>query len=63
MHDPWTLGYRAGLSGVAYDQNPLEGTQGASAWAFGCAQGWRDRNAYALSQLLSRISGANPLEA
>lgn len=56
--DFWTLGYRAGLAGLVYADNPFEGQKGASAWAFGCSEGMKERNRRAFAQLVYRLAGA-----
>ena len=53
--DPWTLGYRAGLNGKQYADNPLEGTPDATAWAFGCGQGMKDKNAAAFGRIMEAL--------
>lgn len=55
--DYWTEGYRAGLSGKHYADNPYEGGHGATAWAFGCSQGISDRNKEAFKSILAALSG------
>ena len=53
--DYWTEGYRAAMNGATYADNPHEGKAGATAWAFGCAQGMRDRNAAAFGRILAAL--------
>jgi len=55
--DFWSLGYRAGLAGRVYADNPFEGKAGATAWAFGCSEGMKERNRRAFTGILSRIAG------
>lgn len=50
--DRWTEGYQAGLAGKQYTDNPYEGQDGASAWAFGCGEGWRERNRQAFGAII-----------
>jgi hypothetical protein len=50
MSDPWTEGYRAALDGATYDNNPHHEPQ-ATAWAFGCSEGMKERNRLALRAL------------
>ena len=52
---PWDSGYRAGLEGLTYADNPIEGENGATAWAFGCSEGMKERNRLALGGLLKAI--------
>ena len=54
--DYWTEGYRAGLSGKHYADNPYEGGYGATAWAFGCSQGISDRNIEAFERILAALT-------
>lgn len=54
-HDYWTEGYRAALNGATYSDNPHEGQNGATAWAFGCGQGMKDRNKEAFRRILSAL--------
>ena len=56
--DPWSEGYRAGLNGATYAENPHEGGPGATAWAFGCSEGWRERNRLAFCRIVKRIARA-----
>lgn len=53
--DYWTEGYRAALGGAVYGDNPHEGGQGASAWAFGCSEGMKERNRRSFLNLISAI--------
>lgn len=54
--DPWTQGYRAARDhGATYSDNPLEGQKGASAWAFGCSEGMRARNAAAFDGIVKAM--------
>lgn len=55
MQDPWEQGYRAGLAGICYADNPLEGKPGATAWAFGCGEGWRERNSRAFREIINAL--------
>lgn len=56
--DYWTEGYRAGLAGAGYDANPYEGQQGASAWAFGCGEGLKERNRLAFRTIIYALGKA-----
>lgn len=53
--DYWSEGYSAGLSGRTYADNPHEGKQGATPWAFGCGEGMRERNRQSLSAIVSGL--------
>jgi len=53
----WDEGFRAGLAGKTYSDNPHTGHK-ASAWAFGCDQGMKERNRRAFYQLIARIKDA-----
>lgn len=55
MQDPWNQGYQAGLAGIGYAANPLEGTPGAAAWAFGCGEGWKERNRRAFREIINAL--------
>ena len=57
--DYWTLGYKAGLEGKGYSDNPYEGGEGSTPWAFGCAQGIEDRNVEAFSRIMAALRGEN----
>lgn len=54
--DFWGEGYKAGLAGKSYPDNPYEGKAGATPWAFGCSQGMRDRNTEAFGRILSPVA-------
>ena len=53
--DHWAEGYRAALDGATYQDNPHEGKQGATAWAFGCGEGMRARNSWAFRPISNSI--------
>jgi ribosome modulation factor len=53
--DYWDEGYKAGLSGKDYRDNPYEGKRGATPWAFGCSQGMSDRNTEAFNRIMTAI--------
>lgn len=55
--DYWDEGYKAGLSGKDYRDNPYEGQQGATPWAFGCSSGMNDRNSEAFKRIVTALSG------
>lgn len=61
--DYWTEGYRAGLSGKHYADNPYEGGHGATAWAFGCSQGISDRNTEAFERIFAALTGQSVKES
>ena len=51
----WGAGYRAGRAGAEYSDNPLTEAEGATAWAFGCSEGWRDRNRSAFDNIMHTL--------
>jgi hypothetical protein len=55
LKEPWDSGYRAGLSGFDYSDNPIEGEKGADAWAFGCSEGLKARNRLSLNELTQAL--------
>lgn len=55
--DHWSEGYRAGLQGKGYADNPYEGQAGATPWAFGCSQGMADRNTEAFQRIMTALQG------
>lgn len=55
--DYWTEGYRAGLDGAGYDANPYGNAQGGTAWAFGCAEGLKERNRQAFRAIVETLAG------
>lgn len=57
--DHWAEGYRAALhDGKQYPDNPHEGKPGATAWAFGCSEGMKERNRRGLAVILSKLQPA-----
>lgn len=61
--DHWSEGYRAGLQGKGYADNPFEGQDGATPWAFGCARGMEDRNTEAFKRILTALQGGTVKES
>jgi ribosome modulation factor len=55
MTDPWTEGYRAAVNGATYDDNPHQEPK-ATAWAFGCSEGMKERNSRALDALMEELA-------
>lgn len=55
--DPWSRGYREGLDGATYDQNPYGNGKGGSAWAFGCSEGMAERNRQAFRAIIEALRG------
>lgn len=58
MHrtDAWSEGYRAGMAGQTYTDNPYSGRRGDAAWAFGCGEGMRARNRSAFRQIIEELA-------
>jgi ribosome modulation factor len=55
--DYWTEGYRAGLAGLTYSDNPYQ-EPGGTAWAFGCGEGMKERNRRAFSTIVAALRSA-----
>lgn len=53
----WDEGYRAALNGATYDDNPHQ-EPAATAWAFGCSEGMKERNCRALGALVQAMQEA-----
>lgn len=51
----WDEGYRAGLNGSGYDDNPHTEPK-ATAWAFGCSEGMKERNRQALRAIVDTFT-------
>jgi len=51
----WSEGFRAGLNGATYDDNPHQ-EPAATAWAFGCSEGMKERNRLAFRSIIAGIA-------
>lgn len=58
--DPWSEGYRAAINGATYDDNP-HSEPNATAWAFGCSEGMKERNRRAISAIVAGLGSTSEL--
>ena len=54
--DYWQEGYNSALlHGKTYSENPYEGKEGATPWAFGCSEGMKEPNKQAFGQIMKAL--------